>query len=251
MIKLIAKPVPSQLTPELIQELTDKFKQNKNARVWAQDFIKDTLLQMSNNKCCYCECEINVAGSDFHVEHFHPKDIYKDEVVLWDNLLPSCGRCNRHKSTLDTRIKPIIHPIRNEPKNHLEFRSNFLLLVGKDDLGEFTIDRLELNDDERLSVDRYRLAFSVNKSLDKLLKDINEILSNKTYLTENKKTRFSRELRTIMELGTAERKYSAVISSVILINTHYQEIKQLFITQQLWNDDFIELEQQVNDCALL
>ena len=31
------------------------------------------------------------------VEHFHPKSLYPNEVISWENLLPICKRCNSSK----------------------------------------------------------------------------------------------------------------------------------------------------------
>jgi hypothetical protein len=248
MIKLDAVPSPIELTPDVVKELTEKFKLEKTS-VWQKDYIREALLKMSNGKCCYCECEVNVAGSDLHVEHFHPKKIYENEVLRWDNLLPSCVRCNRNKGTLDTKKTLIVHPIRNNPKNHFKI-SNFYF-HDKDELGDFTIERLQLNDDERLALDRFKLGTAVMKQLNELTKEFIEIVKTKSILTDRQQTKFGRKLQSIMRFGTAEKKYSAVISSVILADKNYQEIKRLFMTHKLWNDEFIELEEQVNYCALI
>jgi uncharacterized protein (TIGR02646 family) len=255
MIKLTAKPAPAELTPEIVKELTEKYKQNKKLSVWQDKrihpFIKEKLLSLSNNKCCYCECEINGDGSDLHIEHFYPASIYEDKVLEWDNLLPSCFRCNRHKSTLDTKEYPIIHPVINNPKEHLIFEAHLLLIKGKDELGSFTVERLGLSDDERLLVGRYKLGVGVNKQLKELNEKLNDKLQGKAKLTITQETKFINELRGIMQLGTSERKYSAVISSLILINGYYKTLKNIFDNQNLWTDEFIELEQQMQYCALI
>ena len=249
MIKLNPEPIPSELTPETANALTEKFKQDKNNRVWAQDYIRNSLLKMSHGKCCYCECKINNAGSDLHIEHYHPKDIYKDEVVVWDNLLPACSRCNTKKGKLDTKKNPIIHPVRNNPKTHLRVEQYYF--SHKDELGEFTIEKLKLNDEVKLSIDRFQLGFSITKSLNDLAKEIANYLQNATHFTAKQETIISRKLTDIIQFGTADKKYSAVISSVILTNSDYQEIKQLFELNNLWDDELKELEKQVEFCALI
>ncbi len=119
MIKLIRPPAPDRLTPETVKELTEEFKSDSNKTVWNKDYIKKALLEMSHNKCCYCECKIDEESKYLEVEHFHPKSIYKDEVVVWDNLLPSCKRCNGRKGDRDTLKEPVINPAADEPKDHL------------------------------------------------------------------------------------------------------------------------------------
>ncbi len=245
MIKLIAIDPPSELTPELVKKLTEEFKIDSKKPVWRQDYIQAKLLEMSAGKCCYCECEINVAGSDLHIEHFYPKHLYKENVVNWENLLPACKRCNTKKGTLDTKKNPIIHPIKNDPKDHLKV--NQFYLYSKDELGEFTIDKLDLNDADRLAVDRYKLGLEIIKKLDVLFKEINNI----SIFNEKNIAKICRELEGIMKYGTASKKYSAVISTTILTNDNYKKIKRLFIKHDLWTDEFIELEQGVEYCALL
>lgn len=51
--------------------------------------------------------------------------------------------------------------------------------------------------------------------------------------------------------GTKSFHYSATAATIILTDSNYKEIKQLFITHDLWNAEFIELEQQIEFCALI
>ena len=53
-----------------------------------------------------------------------------------------------------------------------------------------------------------------------------------------------------MLYGTATKKYSAVIASVILDDKNYRYLKQSFIDCNLWSDEFKNLEEQVQFCAL-
>jgi uncharacterized protein (TIGR02646 family) len=119
MIKLKRPPAPAELSQEEVNRLTDEFKRNPDKPVWKKDFITKVLLEMSHGKCCYCECKIDEESKYMEVEHFHPKNQYKDEVVLWDNLLPSCKKCNIRKKEHDTIKEPIVNPAEDEPKEHL------------------------------------------------------------------------------------------------------------------------------------
>ena len=60
-------------------------------------------------------------------------DDYPDEVVDWDNLLPSCKRCNTTKGTHDVVTEPIINPFDIDPKIlprfHHSGRANHLWLA--------------------------------------------------------------------------------------------------------------------------
>jgi 5-methylcytosine-specific restriction endonuclease McrA len=118
MIKLDRTPKPIELTAELQDKLTDEFKLTGKS-VWNIDFIKKGLLDYSNNKCCYCETNIKEESKYLEVEHFHHKGKYKDEVLEWDNLLPSCKKCNGTKNDHDTILEPIIDPSIIDPKKNI------------------------------------------------------------------------------------------------------------------------------------
>lgn len=116
------------------------------------------------------------------VEHFKDKDSYPDDVVNWDNLLPSCSRCNRKKWTLDVVAKPIINPYIDNPKSHLcqqAFR-----LYSKDIKGETTITELFLNDDDRVVYPRFLASNEIGKQLTELISDTNELKKNKKWFKQ-------------------------------------------------------------------
>ncbi|MFK5975248.1 MAG: TIGR02646 family protein [Sulfurovum sp.] len=50
---------------------------------------------MYHFKCAYCEKDIK--DEDKHIEHYRPKSRYYWLAYSWDNLLFSCGQCNRPK----------------------------------------------------------------------------------------------------------------------------------------------------------
>ena len=92
MIKLQREPKPEFLTKEKVSDLTAHFKANPKVTVWKHEEIGKILLKSSTNKCAYCECVLQIEDSYMQVEHFKDKDTYPDDVINWDNLLPSCER---------------------------------------------------------------------------------------------------------------------------------------------------------------
>jgi hypothetical protein len=58
MIKLNLVSPPAALTPALVAQLTQEFI-NTDKTVWKGNGIEAALLDMSDNKCCYCECRID------------------------------------------------------------------------------------------------------------------------------------------------------------------------------------------------
>jgi uncharacterized protein (TIGR02646 family) len=245
MIKLQAIAKPVELTADMVAKLTTEYKDTGNS-VWRKDYITNALLTMSFGKCCFCETKIDEESKYMEVEHFHPKSLYPDEVVLWINLLPICKRCNGKKSGHDTKLEPIIHPVRDAPKEHLKLINyRFYKLT---ELGQCTIDVIDLNDRQRLVNKRFEIGTKISEELDKLIQSIEDYISLPTIRRRNKITR---TLKNLMLEGCKESAYSATAATVILEDDNYQEIKQLFITHQLWTDDFINLETEMSFCAFV
>ncbi|WP_227939702.1 hypothetical protein [Alkalihalobacillus deserti] len=53
MIKLNRTPKPVELTDQLVTTLVSEFKLT-GSNVWNKKFIKEALLDLSKEKCCYC-----------------------------------------------------------------------------------------------------------------------------------------------------------------------------------------------------
>ncbi|MFN4151578.1 MAG: HNH endonuclease, partial [Candidatus Sericytochromatia bacterium] len=65
------------------EELKKKYLET-GASVWNKDFIKKALLEMSHNKCAFCECTLNIESKYMEVEHFFNKSNYSEKVVDWE-----------------------------------------------------------------------------------------------------------------------------------------------------------------------
>jgi uncharacterized protein (TIGR02646 family) len=65
--------------------------------------VKAALSKMTGGNCAYCEADYDVT-QPADVEHFRPKGAIETDTGLtrpcWDNLLPSCIRCNRKETLL-------------------------------------------------------------------------------------------------------------------------------------------------------
>ena len=170
-------------------------------------------------------------------------------MVLWENLLPICKRCNGKKSDHDTKLEPIIHPVIDNPKEHITLDRNYRLL-SLTEMGKLTISRkiLYLNDSLRLVGIRFKIGEAIIEGLIDLLDMTENFCKNPSNDGKNK---IVGKLEKIMLEGTKESEYSATAATVILTDPNYAEIKQLFIANNLWSDEFSELEQQVNYCALI
>lgn len=131
--------------------------------------IQKLLFESSHYKCAFCECKPG-ESSNIEVEHFEPKSIYPELAFEWDNLLPSCRKCNEAKLDFDTRVSPIINPAAEDPEALLTYF--FLRIIplqgsGKEIKAQNTIDVCNLNC-ERLYDARSALMKTMMEYIDDL-----------------------------------------------------------------------------------
>jgi uncharacterized protein (TIGR02646 family) len=242
MIQLKSVPLPLQLTEKLIEELTQKFKADNKERVWDKQYIRDTLLEMSNYKCCYSECKLGEKSNFMEVEHFHAKSLYPDKVLEWDNLFPSSKKCNGHKNNWDVVEKPIVHPVLDNPKDHLYFKN--YRFCEKTQKGKNTIEAVDLNNMQHWAIPRARLGFVIQDKLNDIEEQLPDLQTDKT------KRRLIKTLKNILREGTKEYEFSTVAATIILHDKNYMLIKKAFQDNGFWDEEFIGLESEVEYCAM-
>lgn len=246
MIKLDRTPKPVELTTELQVALTDEFKSTGKS-VWNIDFIKKGLLDFSNDKCCYCEANINEESKYLEVEHFHHKEAYKDEVLEWENLLPSCKKCNGTKNDHDTKLEPIIDPSKIDPKNHLKYWR--YRIKGSDDFGKLTVSVLKLNDQDRLVKKRFEIGNAIQEKLEQLNELADDYISG-IQTSTRRKNRIVNGTKDLMREGLPRAIYSATSATVILTDTEYDTLKSKLTALGLWDAELSQLEIDLNKTAL-
>lgn len=249
MIRLSHAPHPVELTEQLAQALTERFKADRSQRVWNQPFIKTALLSMSSWKCCFCECKLAEEGTDPEVEHFHPKALYPDEVLIWENLLPICSPCNRTKRNHDTKNEPIIHPAKDDPRDHLRLESGYWF-KGKTELGKTTTRAIRhLNDHLGACKKRWEVGTQVKKELERLEDEVQEFLAGVTM--GQKQSRILHTLESIMRRGQPTERYAATVATEILREDSYHFVKTELAALGLWDADFQQLEDGLMRIAFL
>ncbi len=242
MIKLTLPPKPLKLAQEeraLTQEFIDSG--NKKA-VWKKDYITRPLLEMTHNKCAYSEIKLNQESTYMEVEHFKHKNQYPEDVVNWNNLLPSCKKCNTTKGAVDMAIYPIVNPVFDNPCDHLYVKA--FRFHHKDEKGERTIKLVALNDVEHFTKPRFACALHIINSLK------NHFDTLKTADSINSAACIS-AIKTILESCGPHSAYSAVIATYLLyecpeINTMYEYLKD----NNLWDSDFENINNILKSIAL-
>lgn len=247
MIKLDRPTKPSELTDALVQQLTDEFKVSGKS-VWSKSFIKQPLMTMSSNKCAFCETKIDEESKYIEVEHFHHKDLYKDEVVKWDNLLPSCKKCNGTKGDHDTKLEPIINPCEQEPREHLKIWR--YRIKGKTDLGKLTVSALNLNEPDRLVTKRFQIGNALQDKLEEYQELVDDVIEG-VQTSTRRKNRIKNGVKEILTNGLKDKEYAATYSTILLTDPEYMTLKDKMMSCSLWTDDHVKLEAAVNELILV
>lgn len=246
MIKLDRPQKPVELTNELQVKLTDEFIKTGKS-VWSRDFLKRALMEFSHNKCCYCETDISEESKYLEIDHFHHKDTYKDEVLEWNNLLPSCKKCNGTKGAHDTKKEPIIDPCKNNPKNHLKYSD--YRIKSSDELGKMTISVLNLNDYDRLTLKRFKIGNAIKEKLEQL-NELTDDYLNGTQTNTKRKNRIVNGIKDLMKEGLPVSIYAGTTATIILNDTEFDKLKINLISLDFWDSELSQLETELTNIAL-
>lgn len=191
--------------------------------------IQEALFVSSHKKCAFCECKPGESGN-IEVEHFEPKSLYPDLAFEWDNLLPSCRKCNEAKSDTDTRATPIINPSIDNPEEFLTY--SFLRIIplaecGQEEKAQHTIDICNLNC-ERLYKARAELMKSITEYVDELKDKIEWISEADT--NQKRKVRITKlknSIEVIESLIAAESAFSGYAKWFVEKHPEYREAKRI------------------------
>ena len=245
MIKIDRLPAPEELTPEVVAVKTAKFKADPTKSVWKEPYIEARLLEMSHNKCCYCECKIEEESKYMEVEHFHDKGKYPDEVVIWDNLLPSCRSCNGSKHIHDTIASPIVNPTTDIPSAHLAFKD--FRYKAKDYKGEETITALNLNDAENKCLPRFKICNKLNEQIEDIHRKLEVITIGSRTQEIN---RLKNKVIGVLQECQCDSAYTAIKASMVLANPDFDNVVSEMKARDWWTPIMEELSVKMHLYAL-
>jgi len=244
MIKLQRSPKPDYLTDEKVDELVEEFKQ-KGSNVWNVEHIKEPLLKSSHGKCSYCECDLTEESKYMEVEHFEDKKNNPDKVVTWENLLPSCKKCNGSKSTHDVIAEPIINPYIQDPREHLAIR--FFRMRGLTDLGKDSIDVIGLNNQERLALKRFEIGSQIASSIEMAWERFSTYKNNGRTQSKN---RLINLVEGILIECQPKAIYAATSATIALTDARYSELVEVMKSEDIWSDDLEALHTTADTLVL-
>ena len=248
MIKLLEIDKPSELTDDVINDKTEKFKINK-VSVWNETYIKDQLKLMSRNKCCYCECRFGKGNNKFTVDHFHPKSKYPKEVVKWDNLMPACRRCNiDNKHIHDTKVNPIINPKYDDPSEYFIIY-NYHFIPKNDSLkGALTCAVLGLNKTDILE-ERFKISnetidsIRINYDNSKKLCDQKQCSSYEIYNLRN-------GVEKLLKEAQPDSDFSAVVATCILEHPYFPKLIINMKQLDIWTKEMAIMHNNAKSICL-
>jgi uncharacterized protein (TIGR02646 family) len=247
MIKLKRKNKPTFLSNEKVLELTNEFK-STNSPVWNNDYIKTPLLTSSHGKCAYCECPLTSESNYMEVEHFEDKKHNPDKVVLWENLLPSCKKCNGSKGSHNVTLEPIINPYIDNPTEHLSMR--LYRFRGKTIKGNNTIEVTNLNHSTRLVLSRFEIGEKISELIETAWDRCNIYLEKKDTRSRN---RLIKIVEGLLEECQPKSNYSASTATNLLTDSQFLKLISSMKTETIWTDDLEKLmnlgSTLVLDCA--
>lgn len=244
MIKLYRNLTPLYLNPTNSAKLHAEFT-SSGKTVWAHKEIKKFLLTLSSYKCAYCECQLGEESKYMEVEHFQDKDTYPSKVIEWENLLPSCKRCNVSKSTHDVLSEPIINPFVDNPKDHIEF--HLYRLRGTTDKGTASEDVLDLNNFEKVLKKRFEIGNGIQESLQGILEKVQLYKEDPTVRRRN---RLLGNLQGVLNECSPEASYSAASATVLHSAPSYSTIVNNLKSLGIWNQELQDLHDSSISCVL-
>ncbi|HEB3859829.1 TPA: hypothetical protein RZV89_004744 [Escherichia coli] len=235
MIKLERNFTPLFFSPQNVSRLTEKIK-SSGTHVWHHDDVKNSLMELSDKKCAYCEVKLGEKSTYHEVEHFKDKNDYPDDVIEWNNLLPSCRHCNGSKGTHDVVEEPIVNPFEELPAEFFYIK-NFRM-KGRNEKGILTIDVLNLNDREHLVKPRCETGSIIAEKIEDSLTLFEGYLLNPT--SKNKRKLIG-TVRGILKECQRSAIFSAVSATVLHTSEDYLTLRDNMMAHKLWDEDMENL----------
>jgi hypothetical protein len=226
------------LNPIECQRLTSLFKATGGA-VWGDDRIKTLLLDLSFGKCAYCECNLTTEGKYLEVEHFACKGDYPDEVIDWNNLLPSCKRCNTTKGTHDVKKEPIVNPFEDLPSAHFSFAAYRFRPTTKK--GEMTSAVVGLNHHSRAVTMRFEIGEQIQASVDNSADRLSAYLDSPTNLRCRK---LKESVEGLLRESLPAVPYAATAATVLHKHSPYSSLKSQMEAHGLWDAHLQALHEE-------
>ncbi|MCU6671396.1 hypothetical protein M8013_22000 [Enterobacteriaceae bacterium H4N4] len=230
MIKLERNFTPEFFTREDLDSLTNQFKK-EGTTVWHHHEVKSACLKLSDGKCAFCEVKLEEASTYNEVEHFKDKKTFPDDVIQWENLLPSCRHCNGSKQRHNVVLEPIINPCNDLPSEHLYMRG--YRIKGKTTLGEMTVNVLNFNHKDHKFIPRCKAGDVIERSIDNAIEKLEWFMDRQDV---RRKNIFLNYVEALLGECQKDSPFSAVSATTLHNSDDYKLLKGVMEVQGIWTD---------------
>ena len=197
--------------------------------MWHHPEVKSACLELSNGKCSFCEVKLEEASTYNEIEHFKDKNTFPDDVIKWENLLPSCRHCNGSKQRHNIVLNPIINPCYDFPSEHLYMRG--YRIKGTTDLGKETVDALNFNHREHKFIPRCKAGEVIGSSIDDATEKLSWFLESPT---TRRKNILLNLVEAILDECQKHAPFSAVSATMLHSSVDYAQLRESMQDIGLW-----------------
>jgi uncharacterized protein (TIGR02646 family) len=132
--------------------------------------LRRVLVEEQFHICCYCNDSIKGESLNTKIEHFLPKETYKEDIFNYLNLLAACNggerdarprklHCDTHKGSKDPSQFQLVSPFDHDSSAHFLFKENGEIagktLKGKETISFLNLDCPQLNLRRKEAIEMY------------------------------------------------------------------------------------------------
>ncbi len=158
---------------------------------YCKELLRQSLVTEQFHLCCYCNSEIKGLPLDTKVEHFLPKETYKEKAFHYGNLFAACNggervrpvelSCDSHKGYKDPKKDNILSPLLENVHSHFSYKENGEI-IGKTNEGKNAIHFLNLAC-KRLNLSRKAVIedyiYDESKDIQELIEEVSTPVNGK------------------------------------------------------------------------
>jgi uncharacterized protein (TIGR02646 family) len=168
--------------------------------------LRRVLVEEQFHICCYCNDSIKGESLDTKIEHFLPKETYKEDIFNYLNLIAACNggerdekppnepnrrtinlHCDTHKGPKDPSQFQLVSPFDNDSSTHFLFRESGeisgITQKGIDTISFLNLDCPKLNLRRKAVIKTYLEILGDDEdegeNIDSLIKEVSEIINGK------------------------------------------------------------------------
>lgn len=108
-----------------------------------------------------------------------------------------------------------------------------------------TITALNLNDQERHCMPRYKLMTEVTQKIENFYETSEEYLSGQKTQTPQGLGRLRNNVLSLLSLGKKEKEYSSIVATAIMNDPYYAKLESNMKKLNSWNQDMTDVAKEL------